>query len=88
MAKLSCREVIDLFRMKSATTTCKEVVRVLGDLGFVVKPGSKGKHHTYTHPRLKGFRAGFDCGHGRNPDVLPFYVKDIAKNLEEFEGDL
>jgi predicted RNA binding protein YcfA (HicA-like mRNA interferase family) len=88
MAKLSCAEIIAIFRQKSASMSCKEVIRALESLGFIVKAGSKGKHHTYTHPKLVTLRANFDCGHGRNPDVLPVYVKSIANVLEEFEESL
>lgn len=88
MAKQSCADIVAMFRQKAASTSCKDLIRALEMLGFVVKPGTKGKHHTYTHPKIGSFRGNFDCGHGRDPDVLPVYVKRVANILEEFEGDL
>lgn len=68
---------------------CTELVGHLESLGFKVKKGSKGNHHTYSHPDLKSFHgSNFDCGHGKNPILKPAYVRRAIAVLEEYESEL
>jgi len=57
---------------------------MLTDLGFKIRQGS-AQHHVFKHPHLHGFRGGnFNCD---NP-VLPVYIKNIIKILDEHEDTL
>jgi hypothetical protein len=88
MSKATYDDVVAHLKQKPRTTTCKELVRFLEGLDFVPRAGTKGNHYTYRHPEIKGFRGNFDCGHGRNPDVLPVYIRDVLMVLEEYESIL
>ena len=87
MAKASYDDVVD--ELKCKKSTCDEIERMLSDLGFSVKRGSSGNHHTYTHPNLADFFGShYDCGHGKNPVPKPPYFRNILKVLEKYESDL
>jgi hypothetical protein len=61
---------------------CDEVIRYLTKLGYDVVRRSNGKHYTYDHPNIEWMGSNFDCGHGRNPKVLPIYIEKIIKILQ------
>ena len=88
MSKATYDEVVAHLRQRPRTTTCKDLLRFLEGLGFVPRAGTRGNHYTYRHPKITGFRGNFDCGHGRNPDVLPVYIRDVVTVLEEYESVL
>lgn len=81
-------EVVAQLTQRRNTTSCKDLLRLLEGLDFVVRAGRRGHHYTYRHPDIAGFRGNFDCGHGRNPDVLPVYIRDILSVLSEYESIL
>jgi predicted RNA binding protein YcfA (HicA-like mRNA interferase family) len=85
MSKATYDDVVAHLTQRSHTTTCKDLLRFLEGLGFVTRAGKSGKHYTYRHPKITGFRGNFDCGHGRNPDVLPVYIRNVLDVLEEYE---
>ena len=86
MAKATYDEVLSHLKQHRQTTACKDLLRFLEALGFIPRAGTRGKHYTYRHPKIDGFRGNFDCGHGRNPDVLPVYIRNIIVVLEENES--
>ena len=62
---------------------CKEMIRLLEGLGFLVRDGRKQGHKIVTHPGLDDFLAtSFSCGHGKNPQIKPHYVASLRKLLE------
>lgn len=85
MGRATYDDVVAHLKQRPRTTSCRDLLRLLEGLDFIVRAGSRGRHYTYRHPRIKGFRGNFDCGHGRNPDVLPVYIRDIIGVLEEYE---
>jgi len=87
MAKATDDEVVN--ELKRKNSTCNEIDKMLSGLGFLVKPGTKGKHHTYVHPQLNGFLGSdYDCGHGKNPVPKHPYFWKILKVLKDYETDL
>ena len=72
-----------------ASIRCNTMTRLLEGLGFVVRDGRKQGHKVFTHPALDAFTASsFSCGHGRNPQIKPYYVASIRKVLESHSVDL
>ena len=68
---------------------CKDVTGELTELGFDIKDGRKGGHKIFTHEGLPDFISGsFDCGHGRNPEIKPAYIRNIIRTLETHSEDL
>jgi hypothetical protein len=86
-AKYTFPEILKRLRESPGSITCAELKKMLEDLGFVVTKGTKGNHHRYMHPSLKGFFGGkFDCGH--KATLKPFYPKDVLGTLIELENEL
>lgn len=62
---------------------------MLGQLGFRVRDCGGGNHKAFSHPNLPGFFGGnYNCGHGKNPQLKPTYVRRIIRILEEWEAYL
>lgn len=87
MAKPSYDDVVN--EVKRKRSTCAELVSMLEALGFSVRHGNNGNHHTFTHLLLPGFRGGnFDCGHGRDPVPKAPYFTKVVRILEAYEHEL
>lgn len=68
---------------------CSDLTRMLRGLGFDVRDGKKAGHKVVTHPGVAGFStAAFTCGHGKNPEIKPVYVKKMLELLRDYESDL
>ena len=79
--------VIADLRSGRASTRCKDLIAALESLGFDVKRGKQGNHHTYTHQGLSSFGvANFDCGHKKH--MKPVYVDKVRKVIEKYEEEL
>jgi len=84
---LDIKGVIADLRSGRASTRCKDLISLLELLGFDVRKGTKGNHHTYTHKKLLGFSvASFDCGHKKH--VKPVYVDKVRKLIAKYEDEL
>jgi len=82
-------DVVDALLAAKATTRCQDLIQQLEALGFEVRDGKKQGHKVVTHPRLRGFlSAGFTCGHGRNPEVKPVYVRQMVQVLRQYHTEL
>lgn len=89
MSKVTYDSAIEKLRQSKTNITCDELVRILTKLGYEVREGKRGNHRTYTHPKLAHWTGGnFDCGHGRNPPVLPAYIGKILKILEQHQDEI
>ncbi len=68
---------------------CNDLARTLRGLGFDVRDGKKVGHKVVTHPGIARFStAGYTCGHGKNPEIKPIYVKKMIGVLRDYESDL
>ena len=82
-------QLIADWRGRKASLRCSEVAEGLTSLGFVVKNGKSPGHKTYSHPRLLVFRgASWNCGHGKNPEILTPYIVKIVGVLRQYRDDL
>jgi hypothetical protein len=89
MPKMTHAQVVARLKLAPSAIRCSEMKRMLGDLGFEVKDRAQGNHRTYSHPGLPNFSGGnYDCGHGADAQLLPCYIRDVRKVLEEFEAEL
>lgn len=71
------------------TIRCHELEQLLESLGFEVRDGNGGGHKVFTHPNLTTFHSGgFNCGHGKNPEIKPAYITRVLRVLAEHEDDL
>jgi hypothetical protein len=70
------------------TTDCNTVLRYLKELGYEVDKCAGGNHYTFTNVRLDYYGGNFDCGHGRNPSVLPVYISKIIKVLKKHKDEI
>lgn len=82
-------ELISEWSSRKSSLRCSEVVSGLMKLGFVIRSGKSNGHKTYSHPRLRDFfGAAFNCGHGKNPEVLSPYIRGILKVLRQYREEL
>ena len=87
MSKLTFEKVLKRLSESASNISCKEMRKLLENLGFTVKSGNNGRHHTFTHPKIKGFFGGnYDCGHGAH--MLPVYPKNVLKILNDLQVEL
>ncbi|WP_295878933.1 type II toxin-antitoxin system HicA family toxin [uncultured Thiohalocapsa sp.] len=78
-------------QLEQAVTSlrCSDLVRILRKLGFDVRDGAKQGHKVMTHPGVPSFTSqAFTCGHGKNPEIKPVYVRNIVATLRQFESEL
>lgn len=66
---------------------CREVLKVLDDLKFVVR--GSGGHKVVKHPGLPDWAgSNFNCGHRPGDDVRPVYVRRLLRIIDEHEDEL
>jgi len=76
-------------RSSGANTRCKDLTKILEDLGFKVRDGNSGAHKVFDHPSIPEFSgSNYNCGHGRNPQVRPGYVNRIITVVERLETEI
>ena len=72
-----------------ANARCRDIKDKLEKLGFEVRDGKRGGHKIFVHDHLPSFMSGsFNCGHGKNPEIKPVYVRKIIRILKEHESDI
>ena len=72
-----------------ANARCRDIRDKLEKLGFEVRDGKRGGHKIFVHDDLPSFMSGsFNCGHGKNPEIKPVYVRKIIRILKEHESDI
>lgn len=70
-----------------ASMRCARLIKLLESLGFVVE-GDAG-HKKFKHPAIPSFYgSNFDCGHGKNPQVLRCYIRNVGKTLGDIEDEI
>lgn len=78
-------------RLCSAGTTirCEELAKLLRSLGFEVRDGRSAGHKVFIHHGVDSFTSGgYTCGHGRNPEIKPVYIKHVIKLLNRYATEL
>jgi len=65
------------------------MVDILDGPGFEVWDSRKQGHKIVFHENIPGFfSASFLCGHGRNPEIKPAYVRQIRKLLLRYKSEI
>jgi predicted RNA binding protein YcfA (HicA-like mRNA interferase family) len=81
--------VVNELQASKSNLCCNDVKRLLVKLGFEVRDGKEGGHKIYTHDGLPSFySSSFNCGHGKNPEILPTYINKIIKTLKQYQIEL
>lgn len=82
-------DVITSLRSAGATVRCGELAGHLESLGFEVRDGKKQGHKVFVHHGIATFTSGaYTCGHGRNPEIKPVYIKKVITLLRQYESEL
>ena len=82
-------DVIQALSEAGASLRCNEMRSVLVSLGFDVRDGRKPGHKVVTHRYIEGFfSTSYTCGHGKNPEVKPAYVRQIRNTLRTYYQQL
>lgn len=82
-------EVLDEFNAGKTSIRCSRVRELLEALGFEVRDGKQGGHKIFVHDQLPDFYSGsYNCGHGKNPEVKPAYIKKIIQVLKQHSSTL
>jgi len=88
-AKLRIAKTISMLQQRKANLSCGEVKDLLVNLGFEVIDGNKGGHKVFTHQGLPSFHSGgYNCGHGKNPEIKPAYIGKIITILKRYQDEL
>ena len=81
--------VVDRLRSAGASIRCQELAKMLASLRFEVRDGKKQGHKVFVHHGVSSFTSGgYTCGHGRNPEIKPVYIKKVVKLLKQYETEL
>ena len=82
-------QAIAQLRTGKGNLRCKDVKRLLEDLGFEVRDGKRGGHKIVVHDGLDEFTsASFNCGHGKNPEIKPAYITNLIRMISDHEAEL
>lgn len=82
-------DVINHFKSRKAGLRCADLVSGLESLGYVVTPKQVQHHKVYGHPHVTPYSGGnFNCGHGKNPQILTCYVRNIIAELTRAQTSL
>ena len=75
-AKLQIQNTINSLQQRKASLCCDDVKSLLVSMGFEVRDAKQGGHKVFVHQGLPSFLSGsFNCGHGKNPEIKPAYIK-------------
>lgn len=89
MTRVTVQGVIDALESSRKTIRCKEFRAFLMQLGFEIRDGKQGGHKLFFHGGLADFKSGgYNCGHGKNPEIKPAYVRKVVRILEQYEQEL
>ncbi|MEW8426131.1 MAG: type II toxin-antitoxin system HicA family toxin [Candidatus Thiodiazotropha sp.] len=82
-------KVLEQLSTGGSSIRCQELADKLISLGFEVRDGKKAGHKVFVHHGMESFTSGgYTCGHGRNPEIKPVYIKKVAKLLRQYETEL
>lgn len=86
---MSVDQVISALREASASMRCSTLQQLLESLGFEVRAAKKPGHKVVTHSGLIDFiSSSYTCGHGRDPEVKPNYIRQMRAMIEQYRDEL
>ena len=72
-------------KLKGGSIRCREMLTLLGELGFVVCDRGNAGHKIFYHQSLTELRGRFDCGHNEHSVIKKCYIRNILRMIEESE---
>lgn len=85
-------ETIRALEKAGASMRCADLKSLLESTGFEVKDRKKPGHKVVYHAGLSQMSefstTSYTCGHGRNPEVKPAYVKKMLAVIRRYESEL
>lgn len=89
MSKRILEEVVAELSAGKKSIRCDELAEQLNRLGFEVREGKSGGHRVFVHGGLPSFKSGsYNCGHGRNPEIKPAYIKNVLRILCQYQAEI
>ena len=86
---IAYEEVCEVLSAARRSMRCADLSKQLERLGFQVRDGKRGGHKLYFHDGLPSFRSSsFNCGHGKNPEIKPAYIRKVLKVLDQHKQEL
>lgn len=88
-AKLIYAEVVEALQASKASIRCDTLAEQLARLGFEVRDGKRGGHKVFFHDGISTFTSGgYNCGHGKNPEIKPAYIGKVLTILRQYEAEI
>ena len=85
-------DAIQALENAGASMRCADLQKALESIGFEVKDRKKQGHKVVYHSRLSEMSefttTSYTCGHGKNPEVKPAYVKKMLGVIRRYESEL
>lgn len=85
-------EAIRTLQQAGASMRCADLQKLLESIGFEIRAGKKPGHKVVYHAALSKISefstTSYTCGHGRNPEVKPNYVKKMLGVIRRYEAQL
>jgi hypothetical protein len=89
VARQTHKEVVEALTASKASIRCGALAEQLERLGFEVRDGKQGGHKIFVHDGIPGFFSGsYDCGHGKNPEIKPAYIRKVLRILRQYEEEI
>lgn len=92
MPKATVDNAIHALQQAGASMRCADLQGVLESIGFEIKDRKKPGHKVVYHAALSRMSefstTSYTCGHGKNPEVRPAYVKKMLGVIRHYESEL
>lgn len=89
MSARQLEQAIQQLTGAGASVRCRELAGLLEGLGFTVRDGKRGGHKVFVHAGLADFKSGgYNCDHGRDPEIKRPYIKKVLQILRHYEAEL
>lgn len=89
LARITVDSALRQLRNQVASTSCRELCRVLTSLGYALRVCGSAGHRVFRHPQLPNWEGShFNCGHRETEDVRPRYVRRIITAIESHADEL
>ncbi len=88
-AKQVLEEVVGILNASVSSIRCDTLAAQLARLGFEVRDGKQGGHKIFVHDGIPEFFSGsYNCGHGKNPEIKPAYIRKVLRILQQHEKEI
>ncbi|WP_419602385.1 type II toxin-antitoxin system HicA family toxin [Thiolapillus sp.] len=89
VAKQAFEELVGILNASVSSIRCDTLAAQLARLGFEVRDGKQGGHKIFVHGGIPEFFSGsYNCGHGKNPEIKPAYIRKVLRILQQHEKEI